>query len=93
MQRGIGPEDPGLIPSGRHFFVTGFDFSWNCLALRVACAVAAWRADLILLGMVRALSRLCAFVLAFGRVSGRVGRHVFVGFSHANVFCGGAMGF
>jgi len=36
---------------------------------------------------------LSAFLLAFGRVSGRVGRHVFVGFSHANDFCGSATGF
>ena len=33
------------------------------------------------------LERVCA------RVSGRVGRHVFVVFSHANDFCGGATGF
>ena len=87
MQRGVGLEDLGSIPGGR------LDFAWHCLALSVVCAVVAWRGDLILLGVARALSRLSAFVPASGRVSGRVGRHVFVGFSHANDFCGGATGF
>jgi len=83
----VGPADPGSKLGGRLFFVT--ILHGTVLALRVTCGMAAWIADLNLLGMLRALSRLSAFVLVFGRV----GRHVFVGFSHANDFCGGATGF
>ena len=59
----VGPADPGSKLGGRLFFVT--ILHGTVLALRVACGVAAWIADLNLLGVLRALSRLSAFVLAF----------------------------
>ena len=81
----VGPANPGSKLGGRLFFVT--ILHGTVLALRVACGMAAWIADLNLLGMLRALSRLSAFVLAFLGESGAMFSLVF----HMQMnFCGGA---